>query len=71
MQENDFIILRYEGKASAMAACTECQRKFFTPDSYYGDAIGAEKYLFNKFHEHRCEKERSDERFEAWLNRRG
>lgn len=55
MPERDFTILRYVGKLPAMASCTKCQHKFFTPDSYYGDAIGAQEYLFGKFKAHHCE----------------
>ncbi len=67
MQEREFIVLRHEGKIPAMAVCGKCQQKFFTPDSYYGDVIGAEQYLIGKFSEHRCEL---SSRLDAWLNRR-
>jgi hypothetical protein len=69
MPERNFIVLRYQGKIPAMAVCGKCQQKFFTPDSYYGDVIGAEQYLLGKFNEHQCSKSRN-ERFDSWLNRR-
>ena len=68
MNERDFTVLRYVGKVPAMAACAECQRKFFTPGSYYGDAIGAQEYLLGKFNEHRCEV--STHQLDAWLRKR-
>ena len=47
MAERNFIVLRYEGKVPAMAGCEKCQRKFFTPTPYYGDAVAAQEYLFS------------------------
>ena len=55
MAERKFIVLRYEGKVPAMAACEKCKRKFFTPATYARDAIGAEEYLFGKFNHHDCD----------------
>ena len=34
----------------------KCQRKFFTPAIYSGDADGAQEYLFSKFDRHECEE---------------
>ena len=50
------IIVRYEGKVPAMASCTNCQRKFFTPTAPASDAVGAEEYLGRKFDTHDCEE---------------
>jgi hypothetical protein len=55
MVERSFVILRYAGKVPMMASCTQCQRKFFTPNIYHGDPIGAEQYLTEKFAAHNCE----------------
>lgn len=49
-----FVILRYEGKIPWMAGCTECQRKFFTPNSFAGDQAAAAQYLLDKFVHHKC-----------------
>jgi len=35
-----------------LAACSKCQRKFFTPTSYFNDPSGAEQYLQDKFDLH-------------------
>ena len=45
MAERKFIVLKYQGKVPAMASCEKCQRKFFTPAAYSGDADGAYEYL--------------------------
>ena len=47
-------IVRYVGKVPAMASCTKCQRKFFTPTVLASDAVGAEEYLGSKFDSHDC-----------------
>jgi hypothetical protein len=50
------VIARYEGKVPVMAACANCEHKFFTPSSTFErDPIGAEQYLAGKFDLHRCE----------------
>ena len=53
-QRTDFVILRLVNKTPSMASCTKCHRKFFTPNSYYNDPIGAEQYLRTKFDLHDC-----------------
>jgi hypothetical protein len=68
MSERRFVVTRYENKVPAMGICERCQLKFFTPDSYYGDAIGAEQYLHGKFDQHHCGK-KPNAGIKAWLNR--
>ena len=51
-----FVIVRHDDKVPAMASCTKCERKFFTPTTLSRDAIGAEEYLAQKFDVHECEK---------------
>ena len=58
MTERRFVVLRCEGKVPAMALCTNCQRKFFTPAAFAVDAVGAECYLIHKFDLHRCSEDR-------------
>lgn len=65
MAERNFVFLRYEGKIPAMAGCAKCQRKFFTPAIYSGDADGAQEYLFSKFDRHECEERPKKSRY-AW-----
>jgi hypothetical protein len=50
----DFAILKSVNKTPSMASCTKCRRKFFTPNTYYNDPIGAEQYLRTKFDLHDC-----------------
>jgi hypothetical protein len=52
--DSRFVIVRYEDKVPAMASCIKCERKFFTPASLARDAVGAEKYLGQKFDAHQC-----------------
>jgi hypothetical protein len=52
MAERSFVIVRYVGKVPAMAACTKCQRKFFTPATHARDAVGADEYLRRKYDLH-------------------
>lgn len=52
--ERSFVILKHVNKTPSLAACSKCQRKFFTPNSYYNDRSGAEQYLQEKFNLHRC-----------------
>jgi len=55
--EPDFAVVRYKDKVPAMASCAKCQRKFFTPNTYYNDAVGAFEYLRSKFDRHQCNGE--------------
>jgi len=55
--ERGFIIMRYEGEVPAMASCAKCQLKFFTPETFARDAVGAEEYLARKFDVHDCPAE--------------
>ena len=55
--ERGFVILKHVNKTPSLAACSKCQRKFFTPNTYYNDRSGAEYYLKQKFDLHRCEDE--------------
>jgi hypothetical protein len=52
-----FVILKYVNKTPSLASCANCQRKFFTPSSYYRDPLGAEQYLREKFDDHNCPEE--------------
>jgi hypothetical protein len=54
MAERSFVVVRYVGKVPAMASCTKCQRKFFTPAPFASDAVGADEYLRRKFDVHEC-----------------
>jgi len=54
--ERSFIILKHVNKIPAMASCTKCQRKFFTPTADEGDRVGAEQYLLGKFDLHECKE---------------
>jgi hypothetical protein len=56
MAERRFVILRYVGMVPAMASCTNCQRKFFTPATILRDAIAAERYLAHKFGAQKSQK---------------
>ena len=51
-----FLVVRYEGKVPAMASCSNCKRKFFTPTALARDAVAAEEYLGHKFDTHECEE---------------
>ena len=55
--ERKFVILKHVRKVPSLASCSHCQRKFFTPNSYSNDPIGAEQYLLDKFEIHRCENQ--------------
>lgn len=55
--ERTLVILKHVNKTPSLAACSKCQRKFFTPTAYYNDRIGAEQYLQEKFDRHWCEEE--------------
>ena len=46
------MILRWVNKVPAMATCSQCNLKFFTPQRYATDPFGAEEYLKSKFEEH-------------------
>jgi hypothetical protein len=49
-------VVRYELKVPAMASCSNCKRKFFTPTALARDAVAAEEYLGHKFDTHECEE---------------
>src|SRR5271169_3984088 len=52
--EGRFVVLRHEGKVPALASCTRCERKFFTPTTLMRDVVAAEEYLGGKFRVHQC-----------------
>jgi hypothetical protein len=54
-KERCLIILRYEGRIPMMAACSKCERKFFTPTTFSRDPMAAEEYLGHRFAAHQCE----------------
>jgi len=54
MAERNFVLPRYQDKVPAMASCAKCLRKFFTPNTYRIDAVGADEYLLSKFARHDC-----------------
>jgi len=60
--ERNFVILKHVKKVPSLASCSHCQRKFFTPNSYYKDPVGAEQYLLGKFEAHRCEGKQNPRR---------
>ena len=51
------IVLKYVNKTPSLASCAKCQRKFFTPNTYFNDPKGAEQYLLDKFDFHDCSEE--------------
>jgi hypothetical protein len=56
MAERDFVILRHQGTVPMMGSCAKCQLKFFTPNTYSRDPVGAREYLLGKFDRHECEE---------------
>jgi hypothetical protein len=54
MAERNLVLLRYQDKVPAMASCAKCLRKFFTPNTYHNDEVGAHEYLMSKFDRHDC-----------------
>jgi hypothetical protein len=61
-----FMVLRRVNKTPALASCEMCQRKFFTPASYFNDPNGAEEYLHTKFELHACSQEGKTKR-SVWI----
>jgi len=61
-----FIVLRYVNKTPSLASCAKCQRKFFTPNTYYNDPGGAEQYLRDKFELHDCSQASITTKKTAW-----
>ena len=66
MAERRLVVLRYEGKVPAMASCTNCERKFFTPALFASDAVAAERYLTHKFDLHRCPEDKGRDERRPW-----
>jgi hypothetical protein len=64
--ERTLVILKHVNKTPSLAACSKCQRKFFTPNSYFNDRSGAELYLQQKFDLHRCEEETRFQAVRRW-----
>ena len=52
--ERTFVILKRVNRVPSLAACSSCQRKFFTLATYHDDPARAEQYLYEKFVMHRC-----------------
>ena len=57
MADRAFVILKYVNRTPSLASCAQCQHKFFTPNTYYNDPLGAERYLREKFDYHDCADE--------------
>ena len=55
--QTSLIVLRYVNKTPSLASCAKCQRKFFTPNTYYNDPVSADQYLRDKFELHDCSEE--------------
>jgi hypothetical protein len=53
-------------KTPSLASCTKCERKFFTPNSYNSDRMGAEQYLLTKFDLHDCRDEQGKRKKVVW-----
>ena len=53
-EERRFVALRKVGDVLAMAGCSRCGRKFFTPAKFARDALSTERYLVEKFDGHQC-----------------
>ena len=64
--ERTFVILKHVNKTPSLAACSQCQFKFFTPMAYYNDRVGAVQYLQEKFNLHRCQEETHLEVVRRW-----
>ena len=54
--ERSFVILTRVNEVPVLASCMKCQLRFFTPNKYFGDRVGATEYLLGKFDEHKCER---------------
>ena len=52
--EEDFVILKYHGRAPTLAMCRKCKVKFFTVHVSRLGPIQAEQYLWEKFSAHDC-----------------
>jgi hypothetical protein len=68
--ESGFSILQYRGKIPALAVCTRCQLKFFTPPKLIADSEKAQDYLWGKYEAHQCPilpKTRTDRDFQSFL----
>ena len=65
-EERSFVVLKHVNKIPSLAACSNCQRKFFTPNSYYNDRVGAEMYLQDKFDRHQCHQETNVQSIRQW-----
>jgi hypothetical protein len=39
-----FFILKYVNQTPTLASCAKCQRKFFTPETYFGHPFGAGQF---------------------------
>ena len=61
----------FGNKVPAMASCTKCQYKFFTPSTLKRDPEAAERYLKERFDLHRCEEpgRARDDKERLWADR--
>jgi hypothetical protein len=69
----EFVVLKKVGQVPALAGCTRCGRKFFTPSTPLKDEIEAENYLLEKFSYHTCQLSEQKERGKSdtrWAIRR-
>jgi len=60
VDDSQFIILKRVGGVPVMGGCKLCEFKFFTQPTLLKDAVGAERYLRQKFFEHKCSALRHD-----------
>jgi hypothetical protein len=48
------VVRQYEGRVPALASCSRCKGKLFTPIVLMLDAVVAEEYLEREFDVHAC-----------------
>jgi len=60
VDDSQFVILKRVGRIPVMGGCKLCEYKFFTLPTLLKDAVGAERYLKQKFGEHKCLSLRDD-----------
>ena len=59
MADRRLVILKFSGKVPTLAGCTACSLKFFTPNTFARDQVGAEHYLSQKFDWHECQERKN------------
>jgi len=68
MQQQGFVVLKYNRETPILAKCVHCSLKFFAPDPLMHKPIQAKEYLLEKFWAHELQSYRPNNALSSILD---